>query len=266
MGRAAVLVPVAGSPARSGQRPRARRLALLLEPEESSDRVDSRSSSRPYAERSPASVEMLASGPQRALLHPQRRVTEGRSSLCSSRGRRRLPRRVDVEVGHDLDERDARAVVVHERRVGLVDPPAGAPVRRLARVLLLIRQRSSITCRASVDLDVQVHVDAHRQVVLAYLKFFGMWGEVVLPVEQRVYTMRHSSAGAIRTTYSIARSFGTARAGMTEAHGADVRSRRPNREAARPLSHVESRHGTQADDGLVLGHDAVSLPERCWRR
>ena len=46
---------------------------------------------------------------------------------------------VDVGPAHDLDERHAGAVVVDQRIPGLVDAPAAADVRVLARVLFDVR-------------------------------------------------------------------------------------------------------------------------------
>ena len=79
---------------------------------------------------------------QRALLHPHVADAQ-RAQQVAQRGdvgpgdlRRPLPRPLD-RLGDDLDQRDARPVVVDERVVGAVDPPGGAAdVQRLAGVLL----------------------------------------------------------------------------------------------------------------------------------
>ena len=68
--------------------------------------------------------------------------------------RARLLGAADVGPAHDLHQRDAGAVVVDERVVGLVDATAAADVQRLAGVLLEVRALDA-DARA-VDLDPAV--------------------------------------------------------------------------------------------------------------
>ena len=75
----------------------------------------------------------------------------------------RLLGAADVGPAHDLHERDAGAVVVDERVVGVVDATATADVRGLAGVLLHVRALDA-DARA---VDLQLAVDADRRVVLA---------------------------------------------------------------------------------------------------
>ena len=148
--------------------------------------------------------------PERALLHPDVRDVErleGGPELVEVRAR--LLRGAQVGLGDDLDERDAGAVVVDERVVGLPDPPGRPDVCRLAGVLLHVHARDADPRRRAVDLDLEMAADADGKVVLADLEVLRhVRVEVVLPVEQGVGRDRALPARArsARSTRSPSRS------------------------------------------------------------
>src|SRR5690606_23436601 len=74
--------------------------------------------------------------------------------------------RAHVGPGHDLEQRDAGAVVVDEAVAGLGDAPAAADVDRLAGVLLEV---GPLDAHPQAGRQLQPAVDVDRQVVLADL-------------------------------------------------------------------------------------------------
>ena len=86
--------------------------------------------------------------------------------------------RAQVGLGHDLDQRGAAAVEVHDARLGPVDPARAARVDQLRRVLLHVH---------AVDAHVaEPAAGAERDVVLADLVALRQVRiEVVLAVEDR---------------------------------------------------------------------------------
>ena len=94
-----------------------------------------------------------------------------------------LLRTAEVWAAHDLDQRNAGAVVVDEGEVGAVDAAADPNVGRLARVLLEVRTFDADPRAVG---ELQPPVDVERKVVLADLVVLGHVGiEVVLAVEDR---------------------------------------------------------------------------------
>ena len=80
-------------------------------------------------------------------------IVRERVACSSARNAHRLLGRAQVGLGHDLDQRRAAAVEVHQRGVGARDPPArAAGVHQLGRVLLEVRAGDAD--RAAVDLEV----------------------------------------------------------------------------------------------------------------
>jgi hypothetical protein len=118
----------------------------------------------------------------------------------------------------------------------------------------------------AVDLDVEVTAHADREVVLADLEVLRHVGiEVVLPVEQRVrrdLTVEREPDPDDELDRPLVRD--GKRAGQAETHGTDVRVRRRAEAVAAAAEHLRRRRELdvtlQADDGLVVGHDALSLP------
>ena len=168
----------------------------------------------------------------------------------------RLGRAAQVGLAHDLDERRARPVEVHDGHVGVV--------HALARVLFHVHARDARPPRDPVHLDVEVPVLAERLVELADLVALGQVRiEVVLPREaarrpnrapereRRLH--RHADGFAVQHRQ---------RPRQPQANGAHLRVRRGaegSGAAAECLrSREELRVHLQADDRLV-DHGAFGL-------
>ena len=205
---------------------------------------------------------------ERPLLHPDVAHVERlqrRAELAQVRGG--LLGRAHVGFAHALHQRHARAVVVDQRVVGLVDPARRAAVRRLARVLLHVHARDADPPRLAVDVDVQVPADADRQVVLADLEVLRHVGiEVVLPVEQRVRrdraVEREPDLDDRRDRLGVG---DRQRARMAQADRTDVGVGLVAERVAAAAEHLRARGeldvALQPDDGLQLGHDEGQLIE-----
>ena len=127
---------------------------------------------------------------QRAFLHPDVGDTQRADQVAQlgdvgpghlGRGRAGPVDRL----GHDLDQRDTRPVVVDQRVVGAVDPAGGpAHVQRLAGVLLQVHALDADPDDPVRDGHVQPAVRAQRLVVLGDLEVLRhVRVEVVLPRE-----------------------------------------------------------------------------------
>ena len=205
---------------------------------------------------------------ERPLLHPDVAHVERlqrRAELTQVRGG--LLGRAHVGLAHALHQRHARAVVVDQRVVGLVDPARRAAVRRLAGVLLHVDARDADPPRLAVDVDVQVAADADRQVVLADLEVLRHVGiEVVLPVEQRVRrdraVERQPDLDDRRDRLGVRH---RQRARMPQADRTDVGVGLVAERVAAAAEHLRARGELdvtlQPDDGLQLGHDEGQLIE-----
>ena len=112
-----------------------------------------------------------------------------------------------VGLGHDLDQRDAGAVVVDEAVAGVVDATAAADVVELAGVLLDVGPGDADPqARRQVEVAGQVG----RQVVLGDLVVLRLVRvEVVLPGEHRAVAPRSCSARPSRIASSTACSLST---------------------------------------------------------
>ena len=190
-------------------------------------------------------------------------VPQHRAKLVDVRAR--LLGRRDLGSAHDLHERDAGAVVVDQRVIGLVDAAATAHVHGLAGVLLEVRALDPDR-RAT---DIESAVDEDRLLVLTHLVVLRhVRVEVVLPGEDRrgrhveVERLRESQRELDRTLVQHRQ-----RAREPQAHRADVGVRLGAELVGATAEQL--RHGRELavhlepDDGLVarVGLDRhVRLP------
>ena len=99
----------------------------------------------------------------------------------------RLLRAAQVGLGHHLDQRHPGAVEVDQRAGGVVDAPPLGAVQALPGVLLHVDPGDPDPADHPFDVDIEVPVDAQRDVVLRDLVVLRQVRiEVVLAVEHRV--------------------------------------------------------------------------------
>ena len=172
--------------------------------------------------------------------------------------------RAQVGLGHDLDQRRAAAVEVHDARLGAVDAAGAALVHQLRRVLLHVH---------AVDAHVaEVARGPQRNVVLADLVALRQVRiEVVLAVEDRA--RRDLAVERHRDHQREVHRLGVRhrqRARMAEADRAGVRVRLVAEGERAAAEHLGLRPqldvDLDADDGLVVRPDRDPLEARCSSR